>query len=197
MFWALSRREAELHNPAGDRRHVIISITDPETKANPRTTDATVGLIRLQFDDFRCMPRSPRGAAAVIGVRPVKLFTTRMAQEVVSYLRSRSWRSVVVHCEAGASRSVAMAHALSEHYGLDFVNMLPNGGDEHELERIARDKGWPSWALKGNSLVYNLMLAALSEPTVLHVDLAHPPSEAMLKPFPALATENVCIHTRR
>lgn len=145
MIWAFSRNRAELDNPS-EQDHVIVSITDVGTQqAEPESTIETLAILRLQFDDLH----------QVIGPgfkiqsgRDVVYFSREMADEVVVFLRKYRWRDLICHCEAGASRSVAIAYAVSNFYGMDYENKLPGLSAYHV----------------GNPLVYHLMLDALRHP---------------------------------
>lgn len=145
MIWAFSRDRAELDNPA-EQDHVIISITDIGSQdAEPALTTETLAILRLQFDNLHQVIGP--GFKIQFG-RDVVYFTREMADEVVSFLRKYKWRDLICHCEAGASRSVAMAYSVSNFYGMDYENKLSGLGAHHV----------------GNPLVYHLMLDALRHP---------------------------------
>jgi predicted protein tyrosine phosphatase len=68
-----------------------------------------------------------------ISLNNAKLFNTNMAKKVVKFVenieKSRRKHNLIIHCEAGRSRSAAIAKYVSERYGLPF----PADYDYHNL----------------------------------------------------------------
>ena len=102
---------------------VVISITDPRSeKINFQIAECNV--LRLEFHDLE--KDYPGEAPAII------LFTKEMALTIRDFLFDRIWTDskesitearrvisnldVIVHCEAGISRSPAVAAAISMHF---------------------------------------------------------------------------------
>ncbi len=63
---------------------------------------------QLLFEDIRPLPAD---------LSPFRLFNESMADQVIRFV-DRDWDRLIVSCEAGVSRSSAIALAISEHYGL-------------------------------------------------------------------------------
>jgi predicted protein tyrosine phosphatase len=139
--------EAEAEDPIS-LPHVIISITTPGfPKANLAINKHILGVLRLAFHD---LDRDPGPAfRAVYGV-PV-LFEGFHAVAIVYFMATFENRTedVVVHCNAGQSRSPAVAAALARFYN----------GDDREFFPIARGYG-P--AFTPNRLVYRTLLNVLT-----------------------------------
>ncbi|MDP9205231.1 MAG: hypothetical protein M3P12_07210 [Gemmatimonadota bacterium] len=100
-FVVLSREDAELYEPRGTE--ICISISDPE--ASPaRIASGFAAVLRLNFDDV-----TERGEASDI------LFAEDHAGEIREFLDS--WPNaerVMVHCNAGVSRSPGVALGLCD-----------------------------------------------------------------------------------
>ncbi len=103
-FIVLSREEAEHYEPRG--REVCISIADPE--ANPaQISSRFAAALRLHFNDV-----TERGEPSDI------LFCAEHAHAIREFVKS--WPSagrIVVHCNAGVSRSPGVALGLSDLHG--------------------------------------------------------------------------------
>lgn len=100
-FVVLSREEAELYEPRG--KEVCISISDPD--ASPaRVSSRFAAVLRLNFDDV-----IERGEPSDI------LFAEDHAREIRTFLDA--WpkaERVMVHCNAGVSRSPGVALGLCD-----------------------------------------------------------------------------------
>jgi predicted protein tyrosine phosphatase len=100
-FVVLSREEAELYEPRG--KEICISISDPD--ASPaRVSSRFAAVLRLNFDDV-----IERGEPSDI------LFAEDHAREIRKFLDAwpKSER-VMVHCNAGVSRSPGVALGLCD-----------------------------------------------------------------------------------
>lgn len=100
-FVVLSREEAELYEPRG--KEICISISDPE--ASPaRVSSRFAAVLRLNFNDV-----TERGEPSDI------LFAEDHAREIRNFLDA--WpkvERVMVHCNAGVSRSPGVALGLCD-----------------------------------------------------------------------------------
>jgi predicted protein tyrosine phosphatase len=87
--------------------HVVISITSsPDDVARLRTNDARVGVLRLSFPDVEvASDLHPEGA----------LFSKDHAAQVWSFVQEHRAKieRIIVHCDAGKSRSPAVAAAIA------------------------------------------------------------------------------------
>jgi predicted protein tyrosine phosphatase len=98
-------RNTEHHVP-----HVIVSITTPGDKEPPLpTNDKTLGILRLEFYD---MDRVVQGYNE--GQEP-KMFQPAQAKQVLAFVTAHPEAElVVVHCDAGLSRSPGVSAALAK-----------------------------------------------------------------------------------
>lgn len=100
-FVVLSREDAEDYEPHA--REICISISDPDAPP-ARVSSRFAAVLRLNFDDV-----TERGEPSDI------LFAEDHAREISEFLDS--WpnaRRVVVHCNAGVSRSPGVALGLCD-----------------------------------------------------------------------------------
>ena len=108
----LSERDAQLHHPA--RREVCISITDPG-KPLPFLSTHFLAVLRLAFSDITEAIDHPNYV----------LFNERHAMEILWFVSL--WGKVdriVIHCQAGVSRSPGIAAALCELFGWGLPSRL-------------------------------------------------------------------------
>jgi predicted protein tyrosine phosphatase len=109
------------------RAWALVSVSDPDRPQPALPLDPLrTGVLRLQFDD------AEPGDRALDKDQPLRLFTAADARAVWAFLsiqRTRA-RCLVVQCEAGWSRSPAMAAAISLALGEDasrfFRDYTPN-----------------------------------------------------------------------
>ena len=110
-FWSRLRAEAF----AFTARHAVISITDPGQE--PARIAGTATLLRLSFFDLTEDIGHP-------DFPPEKLFVPQKAQALRRFIddvqRARDIDTCIVHCEAGISRSAAVALALEAFTGAAF-----------------------------------------------------------------------------
>jgi predicted protein tyrosine phosphatase len=102
----LSRQAAEQYQPQSVE--VCISISDPEA-APAQLSGAFAAVLRLAFNDI--------AAAAAQGPGDI-LFTTEHAGAILQFVSG--WvdaQRLVIHCNAGASRSPAIALGLCDIFG--------------------------------------------------------------------------------
>jgi predicted protein tyrosine phosphatase len=100
----LSRDEAERYEPRGTE--ICISIADPDAES-ARISPRFAAVLRLNFDDL-----TERGEPSDI------LFAEDQAREISEFVDS--WptaQRVVVHCNAGVSRSPGVALGLCDVHG--------------------------------------------------------------------------------
>lgn len=108
-FYVYSRRAIEAIAPHTEAPHVIISITTPRDGepdlANLPTCENTKGVLRLHFTDLDWKVDD--------SVREDHLFQDEQGQQIVSFVEASGVDRVLVHCDAGWSRSPAVAGALA------------------------------------------------------------------------------------
>jgi predicted protein tyrosine phosphatase len=103
-FVVLSREDAERYEPRG--KEICISIADPDAEP-ARISDRFAAVLRLHFNDV-----IERGEPSDI------LFCDEHARAIRRFIRS--WGSaerVMVHCNAGVSRSPGVALGLCDLHG--------------------------------------------------------------------------------
>ena len=118
-FKVLSRQAFEEFK--SDEPFIVISITDPRSE-RVRVDNLFMDILYLQFYDLDDQTK----------MKDFKLFTDTDAKNIlyfVDYYKSKV-DLLVVHCEAGISRSVGVAGALSKIYNRSdeyyFKHYLPN-----------------------------------------------------------------------
>lgn len=134
-FFIYSRQHIEATSPH-DETNIIISIRTPGDPKEARLpiSPTTLGVLRQDFHDIDCYPADVE--IHLIGeggdkVDPKTLFTPEQAREILDFVSSKlPVEHVLVHCDAGWSRSPAVAAALSKiHTGEDddfFRRFHPN-----------------------------------------------------------------------
>lgn len=97
--------------------HIIISITAPTSKDTTReatihTTEKTKGVLRMFFHDVYPMNLPDWKIKEVYG-NPL-LFNDKYAKEIYDFVKKheKEVECIIVHCEAGHSRSPGVAAAL-------------------------------------------------------------------------------------
>ena len=110
-FVVYSRQAMEGCNGQRSMPHIIVSITtpgDPYAPAKIKTNENTLGILRLSFYDLdRVEP----------GVEELEcdLFQPSQAKEILTFVDAHpTAERFIVHCDAGLSRSPAVAAALSK-----------------------------------------------------------------------------------
>jgi predicted protein tyrosine phosphatase len=104
-FWVLNRESASVSHPKV--RSILISITDPdEPLLDIQHPEAYLGVLRLSFHDVERI---------LDGYPEVIPFTENDAESIINFIDNykNDIELVVVHCEAGISRSAGVAAALS------------------------------------------------------------------------------------
>lgn len=146
-FLVRNREDTCKHNPVS-RPHAIISITTPgDPEADVVQNDMTVSVLRLSFNDLDKEP-GPGTIKFLGGV--YRLFDRKDAGLIKEFIIEHALPSytVMVHCDAGISRSAAVAAALSKVYN----------GDDFEFFTGGSMYGAPHYA--PNMLVYKTLLEA-------------------------------------
>lgn len=113
----LNRLMAEKVDGDLDAPHAIISITDPrEEDANVGNHPQCKGVLFLKFRDFDLERMSPWTKADLERIYPDEAMTELQAEEVVRFVRDMqdSIKALVIHCDAGVSRSAGMGAALAK-----------------------------------------------------------------------------------
>lgn len=129
-FAVRNKKQIESENYVLQVPHLIISIWSPGHElAHPKTNEHTLRILHLGFHDLDYMPEPGAAAHDVLG--RIQLFDENMARDVRKFVEFYpEAKTIVCQCEAGISRSAAIAAALSKHLnGHDdafFRNYLPN-----------------------------------------------------------------------
>ncbi|MBX3206277.1 MAG: dual specificity protein phosphatase family protein [Labilithrix sp.] len=127
-LFVYSRRALEAVQPH-EVPHVIVSITSgPEDVARIRSNAHCRGILRLSFPDAE---------AASDKFPETALFSPEHARKIWDFvLRHRDVERIVVHCDAGISRSAAVAAALARVLKGDDAEFL--GGKYRPNMRVYR-----------------------------------------------------------
>ena len=112
-----NRDKAESHNFRFP--HLMISISAPNDKPKPSISKNRIATLSLEFHDLD----KP--------YKDYKLFSEEDAYSIFEFLKqNKEIRDVVIHCDAGISRSPAIAAALTKIFNGDdskyFKEYLPN-----------------------------------------------------------------------
>jgi predicted protein tyrosine phosphatase len=124
---------------------VWVSISTPGDPAAP-VSEGSLGVLRLWFHDLETAPGEAFGK--VYG--PHRLFNDRMAVEVVRFIIASAGRGVqdiCAHCDAGVSRSGAVAMWLHDTFGAQVFNDHPL--DPNLRVRRLLDRAWQQHTLGG------------------------------------------------
>jgi len=113
----MSRKDAiQYCSHEHDNKTIIISISDPamlyRTKPSKSKTNGVIDVLRLSFAD------ADRAGMDIYGreVDETDLMTDDDARKVVEFLNRYPNVDVIVHCDAGISRSSGVAAAISKYY---------------------------------------------------------------------------------
>jgi predicted protein tyrosine phosphatase len=114
----IPKKQAEkVVDPERKSERAIISITTPEDdQCSPASLheDSWRGILRLQFHDV--------DPSAEAKKRQRVLFNEQHAQEIFLFLKEQEafGGALICHCEAGISRSAAVAKFIAQIYSLDY-----------------------------------------------------------------------------
>lgn len=111
--------------------HVIISITDPppfgDGKRVPFELDnELIDVLHLSFADFHAKHFDLEHEGRKLRDWAMTASHASCLREFLSIHAGR-FRSIIVHCEAGVSRSPSMALAIAEHFGVPRRELEPVG----------------------------------------------------------------------
>jgi predicted protein tyrosine phosphatase len=135
----MSREKAEAY--VGTVPYGLVSITDPDApEAKLQPDPLRVAVLRLAFHDFTQTPEEFEARMAEAEDQPGEwmLPSAVHAQAIVGFLRSVAPKieKLVIHCEAGVSRSAAvgaaLAHCLRQPDEQFFIRSHPN----HRVRRL-------------------------------------------------------------
>lgn len=161
-FVIYSRSQAGKRAPA--EPHATISITTPKLpEASLVETELRQGVLRLSFADTGDYGQP---------IRNDILFSHQDAERILAFAdqHRHAVSCIVVHCEAGASRSPGVGAALCTLLGGDdahfFANYAPNRYVRRELLDYARKTYWP----RGEKLVGDA-IAPIEPITLGHSDV--------------------------
>ncbi len=127
--------------------YAVISITEPQLK-HPQlaVSSCCKAVLRLNFSDIRTALPALRGTTAHVAA-----FTPQMAEQIVAFVQKQRRdvvRLLIVHCEAGMSRSAGVAGmsrsagvatALSQFYNHDETHFLVHYRPNAYVRRLILD----------------------------------------------------------
>jgi predicted protein tyrosine phosphatase len=159
-FAVMSRKKAELFTT--DEPHVTLSMTSPRQMSPAELPElpARRGLLRLSFDDYDYEARQvPMTDLRGDGPEP-HFFSRENALEIRDFVSAHREhvRFIVCHCQAGLSRSPAVAGALST--WLNGNDVVADAISRWvTVDRLELDEGVVVW----NRLVYDALSRVLRE----------------------------------
>lgn len=123
----MPKRYAELItvHPDSDKT-ILISInsplTTPGSTAQQLNKDAWADILYLSFHDADEVHQSLDDRVADIDSNKIELFNKTHANQIFDFLKKHEvdCTQVIVHCEAGISRSAAVSKFIADIYALDF-----------------------------------------------------------------------------
>lgn len=108
-IYVYSREMMRIREP-DDVKHIVISITTDGVPAKFKMNELTAGVLRLVFPDLdRPTDLWPEET----------LFSDEHARTILDFVAKHSDCRVIVHCDAGRSRSPGVAAALAKIYNGD------------------------------------------------------------------------------
>lgn len=114
QIFTMNRDEAENYEPTSDHE-VCISISSVGAPP-PRLSDRFEAVLSLSFDDVDMEDRLSQR---------FQPFNRLTAQQVQAFIHQHATADrLIVHCEAGVSRSVSMAAAIADHFNYRAPNRL-------------------------------------------------------------------------
>ncbi len=144
-FKVLSRQAIEEFE--SNEKHIVISISDPSSN-KVKIISKPVDILSLQFHDIdkSLIARDKCTACKGTGYLPeyknindghcyrcttmldIKLFTDQQAEQILNFIDKyeKTVDLIIVHCEAGISRSAGVAGALS---------LIYNGSDQYYFDK--------------------------------------------------------------
>ena len=144
---ALSHDLASIAKPKKDA--LLIRILDDGTSYDPiRHIDSYKSVLELYFDDID--PRQFKKLSSIGDLSDIKFFDENLAHEIIRFLlENPNAPQIIVHCNAGISRSVAVALFIAQYYFKDESNyndlihcsFHEPGGNRfvfHQLEKAQR-----------------------------------------------------------
>ena len=147
MNFLVSSRARVEHENLAIVPHIIISISTPgHRRSNPVRNEHTLGVIQLRFHDLDRMPEPSAAVHEVYG--PIVLFDARHARAVIDLVNDHclDMKAVIVHCDAGLSRSPALAAALAKKMNGDddyfFRDYTPNRHVYRVMTEELQDVEW-------------------------------------------------------
>ena len=111
-FFVHSRSVAKKASYKVDKPTIIISITDPDKELNVFAKNPNIiGVCRLQFDD----------TDPDIKLKYETLMTPQDASKIKDFVDRHTDKAeqIIVHCEAGISRSAGVMAAIMRYFGYD------------------------------------------------------------------------------
>lgn len=100
----------------------MISISGPGNPAQLNQMWHRGNLIRLQFHDADELGHVSRPLGSEPGLHNIQLFSNRDAKNIINFVNEvkNKVEIIVVHCDAGISRSAAVAKFIAEMFNLPF-----------------------------------------------------------------------------
>jgi len=120
-----NRKQVETSNEVQDK-HIIISIFTPgDSEPKVVTNDNTEALFFVPFHDLDGEP----SVATSLAFGPIILFDNQMAQNIVNFVNNFSEiNTIIVHCDAGQSRSAGVAAAIAKFFNGNDDQFFSGGG---------------------------------------------------------------------
>lgn len=125
LYYVIDRETACERNVCPDKPHAIISIYTPGDPAPELAiTKETRAVLQLAFDDLDD-DEIVKSRFITYLRRHATLFDAMHAKQITTFYKQHheSVDAFIVHCDAGISRSGAVAEVLRDHFGGDLVSL--------------------------------------------------------------------------
>ena len=127
----MGRKSAEQFK--SDEKYIMISITSPYAPiANIELKEPLMAILRLSFHDWDDKEKEIVEKTNSLESKSMIYFNAEMAREILLFIMCyiETVNLIVVHCEAGISRSAGVASAIAKCFGEDdsyyFKHYIPN-----------------------------------------------------------------------
>jgi predicted protein tyrosine phosphatase len=137
-----------ISTPPKPKLHEVQGYMEDESSAVLLPDEFRLDVLRLRFHDLDTWPMGLTDRERA----HVALYTPEQANQVAAFVRAWPKADVVVHCDAGVSRSQGMAAAIAEHRGVKAKNAVEPGDPNRHVYRLTWEALRPGETIKARLL---------------------------------------------